>query len=227
MVVLKMKAEEREKARSFRNKGWSVRSIAKEINCSKSSVSIWVRDIPLTKEQINNLKSSQDRARAKAADHPNSSRNKWQQFRQGIIDKSKKDISHNCSLKTLKLIGSALYWAEGYTASRNSFVFANVDPAMIKLMLRFLKEVCHIKNAKLRGRVNIHPGLDAVKAQRYWADISGIPLKQFHKPLLAVSKASKQKRKTLPYGTFRIIISDVVLCSKIKGWIEGLKELGG
>lgn len=219
-----MKAQERERARALRRQGWSVRSIAKEISCSKSSISVWVRDIPLTKEQINNLKSSQDRARAKAADHPNSSRNKWQQFRQEIISKSKKDIPNNCSLEMLRHVGAALYWAEGYTASRASFVFANVDPAMIKLMLRFLKEACGVKKNKLRGRVNIHPHLNIKAAEIYWSKQSGIPLKQFHKPLLAVSRASKHKRKTLPYGTFRVVISDVVLCSKIKGWIEGLKN---
>ena len=91
----------------------------------------------------------------------------------------------------------------------------------------FLLNVCKISIHKIRGRVNIHPHLDAYVAGKYWSGISGIPLRQFHKPLLAVSRASKQKRKTLPYGTFRIVISDVVLCSKIKGWIEGLAKWGG
>lgn len=198
--------------------------IAKEINCSKSSISIWVRDIPLTKKQISQLKLSQDRARARAASHPNSSKNRWEIIRQTSINKAKEEIPPRSSLDILKITGAALYWAEGYTASRNLFVFANVDPYMIKLILRFLRDICGIKNNKLRGRVNIHPDLDSNKAHRYWAKITGISLRQFHKPLFAISKASKQKRKTLPYGTFRVIISDVILCSKIKGWIEGIKQ---
>lgn len=107
---------------------------------------------------------------------------------------------------------------------RNLFVFANCDPAMIKLMMLFLTEVCNISRRKIRGRVNIHPHLNIKLATKYWSSISKISIKYFHKPLLAVSRASQQKRKTFPYGTFRIVISDVFLCSRIKGWIEGLKN---
>ncbi len=219
-----MKTKEREKARALRRKGQSVRAIAKEINCSKSSVSVWVRDITLTPGQIEKLKFAQDRARAKAANHPNSSRLRWARIRQEASNNAKKEIPKRSSLEDLKLIGASLYWAEGYMASWRSFVFANSDPTMIKLMKRFLVEICNVPTKKFRGRVNIHPHLDINSAQKYWTKVSQIPLRQFHRPLLAVSKASKQKRKTLPWGTFRIIISDVILCSKIKGWIEGMKN---
>ncbi len=219
-----MRAKERAKARELRSRGWSVRAIARKLNCSKGSVSTWVRDIPLTPEQIEQLKLTQDKGRAKAANHPNSSRLRWARIRQEIIDGAKSKIPKNCSLENLKLIGAALYWAEGYTATRNLFVFANTDPNMIKLMISFLKKICNIPFNKLRGRVNIHPTLDIKQASQDWAQVSGIPLSQFHKPLLAVSKASKHKRRTLPYGTFRIVVSNVMLCSKIKGWIEGMKN---
>lgn len=219
-----MRAKERERARRLRHKGWSVRTIANKIKCSKSSISKWVRDIPLTSEQIKNLKLNQDKGRAKAANHPNSSRFRWAKIRQQTIDIAKEEIPQKCSLENLKLIGSALYWAEGYMASRNSFVFANSDADMIRLMTRFLIKVCRIPLSRLRGKINIHPHLDIAQAQIHWTKISGIPLRQFYKPLLAISRASKQKRKTLPFGTFRIIISDVTLCSRIKGWIEGLKN---
>lgn len=219
-----MRAKEREKARNLRLRGFSIREIAQKIQCAKSSVSGWVRDIPLTSEQIEHLKSNQDRGRAKAANHPNSSKHRWARIRQQIIDSAKNEVPQRCSSENLKLIGAALYWAEGYTASTHSFVFANSDCDMIKLMIEFLTRIYKIPLHKLRGRVNIHPHLDIKKAEKYWSRISGIPIKQFHKPLLAVSKASKQKRKTLPYGTFRIVISDVVLCSKIKGWIEAMRS---
>ncbi len=219
-----MKTQEIARARKLRAQGLSLREIVARTKYAKSSISGWIRDIVLTNKQISRLKSNQDQGRAKAANHPNSSRLKWAGIRQGIINSAKKEISSTCSLEKLKLVGSALYWAEGYTASRNLFVFANCDPAMIKLMMLFLTKVCNVPRRKIRGRVNIHPHLDIKSATEYWSNISKIPIKYFHKPLLAVSRASKQKRKTLPYGTFRIVISDVFLCSRIKGWIEGLKN---
>ncbi len=221
-----MKSNERRIARELRTRGLSLRAISAEVKCSKSTVSRWIRDIALTEDQIDRLKSNQDRARAKAANHPNSPKRKWEIFRSQIIKEASREIPRGCTRETLKYIGTVLYWAEGYNASRNAFTFSNSDPAMIKIMMKFLLNVCGVPGRKLRGRVNIHPHLDIEKAKRYWSKISGIPLPQFHKPLLSVSKASKHKRDTLPLGTFNIVISDVALCSRIKGWIEGIKQWG-
>lgn len=219
-----MKAEERKSARRLREQGRSVREIAIEIKCSKGSISKWVRDIPLTSKQIARLKSNQDKGRAKAAQHPNSSKQKWERIRNEIIERSAKEIPAHFSGLDLKILGAALYWAEGYNAGRNLVVFANTDPNMIKLMMNFFRKICKTPESKFRGRVNIHPHLDINKAQRYWSKISNIPIKQFHKPLVAISRSSKGKKDNLPLGTFRVVISDVFLCSRIKGWTKGLSN---
>ena len=217
-----MKAKERRKARELRHHGLSVGHIAELIRCSKSSVSKWVRDISLTTEQIEKLKSNQDKGRAKAASHPNSAKQVWQRIRDNIIESSANEISLNCNSYTLKIAGSMLYWAEGYKSSRNMISFTNSDPVMIRLMMKFFREICKVPEPKFRGCVHIHPHLDGGKAMRFWSKEAGIPLKQFHKLQTAVSKASKNKKDTLPLGTFKIIISDVRLQSKVKGWIKGV-----
>ena len=219
-----MKHKHRDAARRLRFKGWSVRTIAERLSCSKSSISLWVRDIALTSQQIANLKSSQDRGRAKAANHPNSPKHKWARARQKICHQAQQDFKKFSYKDHLKVLGAALYWAEGYKVSNNLVVFVNSDPDMIKLMMDFFRKVCKVPEGKFRGRVNIHPSLSVNEAQQYWASVSKISLRQFHKPLLAVSRSSQQKRKTLPLGTFRIIISDVIICSRLKGWINGLKS---
>ena len=67
-----MRKIERKNARELRAQGLSLREIAERIECAKSSISEWVRDIQLTSTQIERLELKQDRARAKAANHPNS-----------------------------------------------------------------------------------------------------------------------------------------------------------
>lgn len=217
-----MKSIERKKARHLRRQGRSLREIAHSIHCSKSSVSSWICDIPLSAKQIARLKSNQDKGRARAAQHPNSPKKKWERIRNEIIEKSSHEIPKTFSEIDLKIIGAALYWAEGYNATRNYFLFANSNPDMVTVMMAFLKKCCQIPVEKIKGRVNIHPHLDIKKAEKFWQQVTGIPKKNFNKPLLAVSKASKQKRDTLPMGTFNIGVCDVVLVSKIKGWIRGL-----
>lgn len=219
-----MKIKEKKLARALRSKGRSLRSIAAETKCSKSVVSRWISDIKLTEAQIKKLKYNQDKGRAKAAQHPNSSRQKWEKIRNDIRSTSKKEIPRTYSIGLLRMLGAALYWAEGYNASRNEIIFANTDPGMIKLIMLFFRRVCKVPENKFRGKVFIHPHLNVRKAERYWSVISNIPIKQFNKPLLAISKASQGKRDTLPMGTFSVILGDVYTCSRIKGWIEGLCE---
>lgn len=222
-----MRAAERKEARRLRRQGWSVRSIAKQINCAKSSISVWVRDIPLTPRQIERLKSKQDKARAKAADHPNSPKNVWACIRHDCAMQGVREIPSRCSLTTLKWIGAALYWAEGYKISRNMINFSNSDPRMVALMMKFFRRVCGVPERKFRGTVHIHPHLDKERAERFWSGISGIPRNQFHKAQFGISRASKHKRDTLPLGTFRIVICDARLLWKIKGWIRGIERWGG
>jgi hypothetical protein len=219
-----MRARERFRARLLREQGCSIREIAKKINCAKSSVSGWVRDISLTDEQIRKLKIHQDQGRAKAANHPNSPKQTQARIRGGIIKFRAKDMPTRCSIDLLKIVGSALYWAEGYKASLNIVNFSNTDPHMINLMMKFLRIVCKVPEEKFRGVVHMHSSLDKNKAEKFWSLISGIPITQFHKTQFGVSKASKHKRKTLPFGTFAIIVCDTNIRCRIEGWIQGLKN---
>jgi transcriptional regulator with XRE-family HTH domain len=222
-----MRAIERKKARRLRARGLSLREIAERIHCAKSSISDWVHDIPLTPEQIDRLELKQDKARARAANHPNSPKQKWARIRQDLINSGAKEISAKYSFAILKLIGAALYWAEGYKASVNMISFSNSDPSMIALMMRFFRVVCKVPENKFRGIVHIYPHLSKGKAEKFWSGISGIPVRQFHKTQFSISRASKHKRDTLPLGTFGIVICDTRLFSRITGWIKGIERWGG
>ncbi|MBF0388334.1 MAG: helix-turn-helix domain-containing protein [Candidatus Omnitrophica bacterium] len=212
----------REKALRLRKQGRSVREIAQELQCSKGSVSVWVRGIALTKVQKARLKKNQDVGRAKAAAHPNSPKNKWAMIRAKISDSARQEMPLQYDHILLKVLCVGLYWGEGYKKSNALFVFVNSDPLMIKVMMAFLRKVCLVPEEKFRGRLQIHPSLDVRLAEKFWSDLTFIPLSQFHKPSLAVSRSSKGIRKTLPFGTFRIIISDVYLKSRINGWLKAV-----
>lgn len=218
-----MKAEERKHARRLRQQGWSLRAIANKLKCSKGNVSRWIRDISLTKAQIERLRSNQDRGRAKAADHPNSPKHTWAKIRGKTMKAAESEIPSYSSRYVMKILGTGLYWAEGYRAGQNVVNFSNSDPFMIKLMMKYFSEICGVPHSKFRGVVNIHPHLDREKAKKYWSRVSGIPLRQFHSVQIAVSRASQQKRDTLPLGTFRIVICDTRLLARIKGWIAGMQ----
>jgi hypothetical protein len=214
-----MKAEEKKIARELRKEGWSFNEIRRKLNVAKSSVSLWVRDIELTEKQRQELskkgvkKEIIEKRRKTRLGNENARR-------QVIIDKAKAEIK-NLSERELWFIGIALYWAEGAKTLRGGVQFSNSDPRTIQLMMEFFRKCCNIPKEKFRGHIFLHPHLNSEKAEKYWHNISRIPLNQFYKTSKQQSKASKGKKDTLPFGTFTIQICSTELLLKIKGWIEG------
>lgn len=215
-----MKRVEMDKARTMRREGHSLNEIVRKLGVSKSSVSLWVRNIELTHEQKNKLsehgrsvESIELRRTARLANE----RARRRVFFDEAITKIK-----NISEENLFFLGAALYWGEGSKTKRGTVDFTNSDPRGIQIMMRFFKEICDIPHKKFRGHVILHPHLDARKAEQYWHKISGIPLKQFQKTSMQHNKASQNKKDSLPFGTFAIGIYDTMLYLKIMGWMEGI-----
>ena len=74
-----------------------------------------------------------------------------------LIRFSKKKASFNLKSKLskhdkeLKIIGAILYWGEGYKAEKSCGIdFANSDPKMIGMFVKFLRNICGVKESKLR-----------------------------------------------------------------------------
>ena len=218
-----MKVEEKEKARVLRRKGYSINQIVKEAGLTKSSVSVWVRDIVLTKAQKSKL-SERGRSMKSIEKRRLIRLSNEQAKRQIVIDLAKKDFD-NISLKQLKLIGIILYLGEGGKTERGTARLSNSDPAVIKMMMRFFREICKVPEEKFRGNIHTFLYADIEKTEKYWSRITGISRKQFYKTYVKPSSASLQKRKTLPFGTFEICVHNTKLFLTIKGWIEKIKEL--
>jgi len=218
-----MKILEKEKARTLRMKGYSINQIIKETGFTKSSVSLWVRDIVLTEAQKKKLsengRSVESVERRRVARLFNE-----QAKRQVIFDKAKEDYNH-ISLEQLKLIGIILYLGEGGKTERGTAQLSNADPAVIKIMMRFFREVCKVPEEKFRGNIHTFTHAHVKNTEKYWSKVSGIPVTQFYKTYVKPSAASLHKRQTLPYGTFSIYTNDTKLFLTIMGWIERIKEL--
>ena len=217
-----MKKIEKQLAQDLRKKGWSMNEIQRDLKVSKSSVSLWVRDIKLTKKQKQKL-SKKGIKKEVIEKRRNTRMVRENKRRQLVVDVAKKDIEE-ISEKDLFIIGTVLYWAEGGKTIRGIVRVANGDPLLIKVMMKYFRDICKVPEAKFRGHIHIHHHLDARKAEIYWSKISRIPLRQFHKTYNKLNKSSKNKKDTLPYGTFEIYVCNTELFLKIKGWTKGICE---
>lgn len=218
-----MKTVERDKARVLRKKGYSINQIVEEAGFTKSSVSVWVRDIILTKKQKEKL-SQRGRSVESIEKRRIIRLFNEQAKRQTIFDKAKEDYI-SISEEQLKLIGIILYLGEGGKTSRGMVRLANSDPSVIKIMMRFFREVCNVHESKFRAHIHTFSHADIEKTEKYWSKITGISRKQFFKTYTKPSSASLQKRDKLLFGTLDIYVCDTKLFLTITGWMEKIKEL--
>ena len=221
-----MKTLEKKRAISLRKQGKTFGEISEEISVSQGSLSHWLKDISLTKEQLARIQYKNDKIKDKFIKY-NVLKKRLAEDRKKVIENNAVKEINSISQQDLKLIGIALYWAEGYKSGTwNSVSFTNSDPNMIMLMMTWFRLICEVPEYKFRIRIQCY-GLEKIKAsQEYWSKITNIPISQFTKPYTRISPTSKGKVGNLaPYGICNIRISNVVLLTKIRGWINGLRAL--
>ena len=215
-----MKTEERKKAIELRMKGLAMGEIAQQLNVSKSSISYWVRDIVLTKKQINSLNSNGFSVEAiekrRISRLANTKTKHDKVFEQAKIEAEDFIGNH------LWCVGVSLYWGEGGKTQGTARI-ANSDPAVIKTMMYFFREVCKIPEAKFRAHIHTFKHCETKKAEQYWSRISKLPVTQFYKTYKKQSSASLNKRDTLPFGTVQIYVHEKDFFYRMMGWIDYLK----
>ncbi|MFH1820569.1 MAG: hypothetical protein ABH805_01500 [Candidatus Nealsonbacteria bacterium] len=202
----------------------SYNKISKALSVPKSTIHYWFRKASFSKKIKEELiKKAKILARKNLIIYARIRSEKAAKIREGFIEKSSKDIT-KLSKKDLRLIGTALYWAEGNTKNKNRLQFSNSNPLMIEVAIRFFREICDISDDKIGARVHIYPGINYPKVLNFWSQVTKLPKHNFYPPQIQVSKASKGRRlkNTLPYGTLHLNINNTELACKVKGWIRGI-----
>ncbi|MFI8767964.1 hypothetical protein ACIGN6_24050 [Streptomyces sp. NPDC053792] len=171
----------RDRARELRLQGMTYDRIQVELGCSKSSISLWVRDLPkpeprYTDEERRALMNA-GLTRLRAAQD---------EERQETKRLARESIG-SLSDRELFVAGVALYWAEGAKdktySRRESLQFINSDPGVITLYLRWL-DLLGVTLDRLHFRVSIHESADVAEAERFWADLAGVDRSTFQRATL-------------------------------------------
>ena len=220
---MKLRLEDKRKAIELRIQGKTFHEIRSNIpNLAKSTLSGWLRNVKLTKEQQERLRKNIEKvtynARVKAA----WTKKKEKQKRiKKILEEAGKEYSL-LSKNPLFLVGLVLYWAEGGRKSE-VFQFTNSDPSAVKAMLRWLNKICKIPKEKINFRIYIHKIYAYENCEAFWSKITGIPISNFQK---TIYKPTPHKiKKNLGYkGRVQIRVFKIDLFWKVMGWIQKLIE---
>jgi len=122
----------------------------------------------------------------------------------------------------LRVAGVMLYWGEG-CKGWSTVKFANSDPDMISLFLRFLREICGVWEERLKALVHIYPDHDEKEVRLFWSSLTGIPQKNFYQSYVHIGKKGTYKRKS-KYGTLTLNYSDKRLLEQINTWIDEYRD---
>jgi transcriptional regulator with XRE-family HTH domain len=206
----------RERARELRTQGLSYNEIVAKLGVSKSSVSLWVRDLPCperfryvhNERRVEGLRKYNE---ARSARHAAESHAAAAEFGE-LTDRE-------------ILIGGAIaYWCEGAknkpNRKANRVVFINSDAGLITFFLRFL-DVAGVDRGDLILRVHIHENADAEAAQRFWLWVTGTRSSQFRAPTL--KRHNPKTRRTNVgenyHGCLRIDVRrSAALYRRIEAW---------
>lgn len=189
------KSKEKLEAINLRKKGQSIKYIAKTLSVSTGSVSLWCKDVVLTEEQLKILEIH--------GLDPNYGRRLQNSQRQRAIKEKKIKKLLNLGIneigkltkRELFLIGVSLYWAEGFKKD-TQVGFANSNPEMINLYLRWLYDCCNVRKEDLITRITVNIShKDRIKEiEKFWSDSTKIPIENFRKPFFKISNGKKHMK---------------------------------
>jgi len=220
---MKALVHEKQLAIALRKKGLSYREILKEVPVAKSSLSLWLKDIPLTSFEKQHLKKRKDANIASGRIKAGAALRKRRLEREGVWFEEARTMFDVCKHEPLFHAGIALYWAEG--AKRvTQWSFSNSDHQMIQTMVCWLERYGNVLPEELFYRLYIHAPYAGENLERWWMRQLSADERQFMRTIYKQSGLGVKKRPGYK-GCLKVEVrkSKHLLC-KMKFWQNMIVE---
>ena len=214
-----VKTAERERARALRRElGLPVKEIARRVGVSVASVSVWVRDVPLTPEQQaildarNPVRNGQRNGTLNSSRRRREERRRAQEHGRELARRNEPGFAGGCML----------YWAEG-SKNRNNVIVCNADADLLVTFLEFLRAHYAVPDQKVAFTVNcfLGNGRSLAEIEAWWLARLALPPACLRQAVVnRASSASQRKRRTLVYGTGRLAVHSTFIVQSIYGAIQ-------
>lgn len=211
----------RKEAVDLRKEGYSYNYISEKIGISKGTLHCWLGKIPYSP----NIETITKIGKARAVSGLLKHKEKLASFLYAKV-LAEKDVGE-ITKRDLFMLGLGIYIGEG-TKDGNTVRIVNANYKIIKLTIRWLKEVCGLKTDNFVIRLHIYPDNNIAECVEYWSKQTGIPTNQFLKTQVDIRKNKKVfKKGKLPYGTAHMTVKGngkkefgVLLARRIGAWID-------
>ncbi len=170
------------KAIAMRKKGMSYSQILEQVPVSKSTLSVWLEDYPLSPAQLRLVRDINPR--------------RIEAFRATMKIKREERVAtqkrrvvadiRTMSKRELFISGFFLFWGEGAKTRKSEISLANTDPAMIRFFIQWLVSIGADKT-KIRFTLHLYRDMDVKKEMLFWSRTLGVSRASFYKPYIKES----------------------------------------
>lgn len=212
--------KDKEKALKLRLKGLSYSQIKEKIGISKSTLSGWLYNYPLSSEKIKELR---DRNPRRIENYRNTMRKKREDRLKEVYQKAGADIG-KLNKRELFLCVLFLYWGEGLKTSGTTAGLSNTDPVMICFFLEFLYSL-GVKKEDITITMHLYSDMDVKKEISFWLKELNLPKSCLRNPSVKKSKLSDITYKNgYGHGTCHIRVYKRDLSEYILMGLKYLKD---
>lgn len=110
-----------------------------------------------------------------------------------------------------------IYWGEGNKLSKYRCGIANTEPRIIKIFIRFLREIGKIDEDKIKVWILLYPDLNDDVCKKYWAETIGLKQNNFSNSVIIQGKS---KVRRLNYGVCNVGFHARYFKEKMLTWLQ-------
>ena len=215
-----MKEEKRQIAIKMRTEGASYSQIKEKTKVSKGTLSYWLKDMPLSKERIRELR---DVSPKRIESYRNTMRKKKETRLDGVF----KNVSNNLkdfSEREFYIAGLFLYWGEGGKTKESEISMSNTDPAVLKFFLKWI-EILGSNKSRVKVRIQIYKDMDPEKEIMFWSKELGLKKIQFRKTYIKDSNRLLNYKHQFSHGTCNLHLCSRDVCDEVMMGLKYIREI--
>ncbi|MEK9134903.1 MAG: helix-turn-helix domain-containing protein [Patescibacteria group bacterium] len=211
--------KDRERALALRKKEMSYSQIKKILGVSKSTLSTWLKNYPLSKERVRALRDCNEQRIERYRETMRKKREKrLEQFY-----KEQKKLIFPLNKREIFLAGLFLYWGEGTKSHPTEISVSNTDPSIIKFFIDWLIKNLLIPKEKIKIQLQLYTDMKIDREINFWSEVLNIPLGQFSKPYIKKTSSERINHKGgFGHGTCLARTGNARLAEKI---LMGIKAI--
>lgn len=215
---------DRQKAIELRKQGKTYSEIKRILGISKSTLSNWLSDYPLSKQQLSLIEKEAKNNKNLGIEKTIITKQKKREERLENIYKVEKNRWLALSLRELELAGLFLYWGEGKKSMKSSLAINNTDPQVVKFALHWMTKALKIPKNKIKVELHLYSDMNMPEELLFWEKQLGISKYQFSKPYIKTSTRINIRHKGFGHGTCGLVVNDIRLKEKVMMAIKAVAD---